>query len=451
MTEDPTQKLPDVPGGGSFEPDDHHPPTAPTGGLQISKELAENTTEHHGASLAQYREAFRTPGMAWPIAFSLLARLPIAMGSISILFYIQRTTDNFATAGFVAGAELLGLAAGSVFQGKLIDRFGPTRTLGIVLVIFLGLAAAMFSLIEAHAPLPALLGAAFLFGATQPAVSPASRGLWGRLLRPGPVREAAYTYEAISLETFFILGPALAGVLATSAWAGLGLAVTVILFAVGTVAFIFSRPVRTWRPVPAPAPEPGQQPSRQLIREPGMQTMVLLVFGFGIVIGFAEVAIPAAATKAGQPALGGVLLGAWSITSVLFGILYAAKPWPKPLHVRGPVLLAGFAVLVGLIGFTHGLLWLTVVLMISGLLSTPQATLHSLLVDRVAPDRLSGEAFAWVTTAVTIGLGIGQAISGQLVETLGYQSAFFVAVVPGLAAAGWAWLRRDTLTLARNR
>ena len=441
----------DSAGNAPFDPDDHHPPTAPTGGLQISAELAEGTPEYHGASIAHYREAFRTPGMTWPILASLLARLPIAMGSISILFYIQRTTDTFASAGFVAGAELLGLAAGAVFQGKLIDRFGPTRTLGTVLVIFLGLAAAMFILIEAHAPLPALIGAAFLFGAAQPGISPASRGLWGRLLPPGPVREAAYTYEAISLETFFILGPAVAAVLATSAWAGLGLAVTVVLFAVGTVAFISSRHVRSWRSSPAPAPTPGQEPSRQLIRQPGMQTMLLLVFGFGIVIGFAEVAIPAAATKAGHPALGGVLLGAWSITSVLFGIFYAAKPWPKPLHVRGPVLLAGFAVLVGLVGLTHGLVWLTVVLMISGLLVTPQSTLHSLLVDRVAPDRLSGEGFAWVTTAVTIGLGIGQAISGQLVESLGYQSAFLVAVVPGLAAAGWAWLRRDTLTQARNR
>lgn len=421
------------------------------GGLQISAELTEGAVEHYGATREDYREAFRTPGMAWPIAASLLARLPIAMGGIAILFYIQRTTDTFASAGFVAGATLLGLAAGSVFQGKLIDRFGPTRTLGGVLGIFLGMAAAMFLLIEAHAPLGVLIGVAFMFGASQPAISPASRGLWGRLLRPGSAREAAYTYEAISLETFFILGPAVAGVLATSAWAGLGLAVTVVLFTVGCVAFISSPLVRAWRPAPAPEVTAGHEPSRQLIRQSGMQTMVLLVFGFGVVIGFAEVAIPAAATEAGHPALGGVLLGAWSITSVLFGIFYAAKPWPKSLHIRGPVLLLGFAVLVGLVGFTNGLVWLTVTLMISGLLVTPQATLHSLLVDRVAPDRLSGEAFAWVTTAVTIGIGLGQATSGQLVETLGYQSAFLVAVVPGAAAAGWAWLRRDTLTLARNR
>ncbi len=449
MTVDETPELNDRT-TDHFDPDDRHPPTAPTGGLHISSELKEFSPEHHGASRADYREAFATPGMAWPIVASLLARLPIAMGSISILFYIQRTTDTFASAGFVAGGELLGLAAGSVIQGKLIDRFGPTRTLGSVLVIFLGLAVALFAAIEAHAPLAALIGIAFLFGSAQPALPPASRGLWGRMLPPGRVREAAYTYEAISLETFFILGPALAGVLATSAWAGLGLAVTVILFTVGTVAFITSPLVRAWRPTRVTSGA-GSEPARQLIRQPGMQTMLLLVFGFGVVIGFAEVAIPAAATKAGHPALGGILLGAWSITSVIFGIFYAAKPWPKALHIRGPVLLAGFTVMVGLIGFTEGLIWLTVVLMISGMLSTPQATLHSLLVDRVAPDRLSGEAFAWVTTAVTIGIGLGQAISGQLVESLGYQSAFLVAVVPGVAAAGWAWLRRDTLTRERNR
>ncbi|WP_211219851.1 MFS transporter [Glaciibacter superstes] len=399
--------------------------------------------EQHGASRADYAAAFRTRGMVWPVLASLLARLPIAMGSISLLFYVQRTTGTFSDAGFVSGAALFGLAVGSVSQGKLIDRFGPTRSLGTILLVFLPIAASVFIAIEAHAPLPVLIVAAFAFGLTQPAISPASRGLWGRMLPAGSVREAAYTYEAISLETFFILGPALAGLLATSAVPAAGLVVTVSLFFVGTTLFIAAPVVRRWRP--SRQVESGSGKATQLIRRPGVQTMILLVFGFGIVIGFGEVAIPAAAIEAGYPALGGVLLGVWSITSVIFGIFYAAHPWPRALHLRGPVLLGAFAILVGVMGLTHGLLWLTVALLVSGLMITPQATLHSLLVDRVAPDRYSAEAFGWVTTAVTVGIGIGQASSGQLVETLGYESALLVAAVPGVLVAALGWLRRGTL------
>ena len=34
------------------------------------------------------------------------------------------------------------------------------------------------------------------------------------------------------------------------------------------------------------------------------------------------------------------------MASVLAGVLYAMRPWPRPLHLRMPVLLGVFAVLV---------------------------------------------------------------------------------------------------------
>ena len=56
----------------------------------------------------------------------------------------------------------------------------------------------------------------------------ASRALWTRLVPPGPRRDAAFSYEAISLEVFFILGPALAAFLAALPWPGTGTAVALV-------------------------------------------------------------------------------------------------------------------------------------------------------------------------------------------------------------------------------
>src|SRR5690606_40741824 len=44
-----------------------------------------------------------------------------------------------------------------------------------------------------------------LVGLSQPQVGPASRSIWSVLLPPGTTRSAAYSYEAISMEVFFIL------------------------------------------------------------------------------------------------------------------------------------------------------------------------------------------------------------------------------------------------------
>lgn len=393
--------------------------------------------------MREYATVLRTPGASLPAAASLIARLPVAMGSMSLLIYIQRTTGTFAEAGAVGGGALLGLAFGSVIQGRLIDRFGATRMLSVAVACFLVVAVANFAAIETHASLPVLLAAAFAFGVTQPAVATASRGVWGHLIPPGRLREAAFTYEAISLEMFFILGPGIAGILAALPWAGTGLLVTTILFIVGTTAFAWTPAIRRWQPGRAPGtPAAGLL---GVVRARGAQTLLVLVLGLGLVFGFAEVAIPAWTTLEGVPELAGVLLGVWALSGVVFGVLYAARPWPKRLDVRGPVLLATFAVLVSFTALAPSLAWLALGLVISGTLITPQSTLHSLLVERVAPEGTAAEAFGWVITAVTLGVGVGQAISGQIVELLGPHAALALTAVPGLLAAGVAWLRRRTI------
>jgi len=219
--------------------------------------------------------------------------------------------------------------------------------------------------------------------------------------------------------------------------------VTSLLFVLGTSAFAWTPAVRRWRP--ARSAEGTRASLLGVVSGSGTQTLVVLVLGLGFVFGFAEVAVPAWATEEGAPELAGVLLGVWALAGVVFGVAYAARPWPRPLHVRAPVLLAVFSVLVALTALAPSLLWLTVGLVVSGTLITPQSTLHSLLVERVAPEGAAAEAFGWVLTAVTLGVGIGQAVAGQIVELASPHAALALAAVPGLLGALVVWLRRRTI------
>ena len=164
-----------------------------------------------------------------------------------------------------------------------------------------------------------------------------------------------------------------------------------------------------------------------------------------MVIGFVEVAVPAAATEAGNTALGGVLLSVWSVSSVAFGIVYSLRPWPKPLGLRLPVLLALFGASVALLAWPSTLWGLAVALLASGALITPQSTTHSMTIELVAPKNTAAEAFGWVLTAITLGLAFGQSASGYLVELSGPPLAFGVASVCALVVAGAVWLRKHTV------
>jgi hypothetical protein len=296
--------------------------------------------------------------------------------------------------------------------------------------------------IEARASVATLVACAIIVGLTSPSMPGASRALWTRLVPSGPGRDAAFSYEAISLEVFFILGPALAAFLAAAPWPGTGTAVALVGLVIGSAAFALTHAVRTHRPVP------GQRAGLLgALAVPGLRTIVLASLGFGLVIGTVEVGVPAVTAAAGSAALGGVLLSAWSVASVLAGVAYSLRPWPRPLHLRLPVLLLAFAVCVAAMAVAGPLPALVVAMLLAGATITPQVTAHSLGVEATAPAGTSTEAFGWVITAATLGLSTGQSAAGVVVEAFGPHAAFLVGGAAGVAVAGLLWLRRASLEL----
>jgi MFS family permease len=328
-----------------------------------------------------------------------------------------------------------------VAQGRVIDRIGPTRPLLVAAVAQAAAGVTLIIAIESRASVLTLVACAAVVGLTQPAMPGSSRALWTRLLPVGRSRDAAFSYEAISLEVFFILGPSMAALLSATAWPGIGTAVALTATVVGSVGFALTHAVRTHRP--APGLRSGG--AFGALASSGLRTVVLASLGFGLVIGTVEVGVPAVTAATGSAALGGVLLSAWSITSVLAGILYSMHPWPRPLNLRLPVLLLAFAVCVAAMAVAGPLPALVVAMLLAGATITPQVTAQSLGVEATAPVGTATEAFGWVVTAATLGLSVGQSSAGLVVQAAGPHAAFLVGGGAGLVVAVLLWVRRASL------
>jgi MFS family permease len=396
------------------------------------------------SSLADYRAALTAPGAAPPAVASAVARLPIAMIGLATLLYVQRAYGSFAVAGLVSAGLLIGVSCGSVVQGRIIDRIGPSRPLLAAAAAQAAAGATLIVAVESRAPVLTLVTCAIVVGLTMPAMPGASRALWTRLVPPGARRDAAFSYEAISLEVFFILGPSLAALLVVLPWPGTGTATALVGIVAGSVGFALTHAVRTHRPPPS-------QPVGFLgaLAVPGLRTIVLASLGFGLVIGTVEVGVPAVTAAAGSAALGGVLLSAWSVASVLAGVGYSLRPWPRPLHLRLPVLLLAFAICVGAMAVAGPLPALVVAMLLAGTTITPQVTAQSLGVEATAPAGTATEAFGWVVTAATLGLSSGQSAAGIVVDAFGPHAAFLVGGAGGAVVAGLLWLRRTSLLPAQ--
>jgi hypothetical protein len=230
-------------------------------------------------------------------------------------------------------------------------------------------------------------------------------------------------------------------------WPGTGLAAAVAAMAAGSVCFALTPAVRAQRGGAA-GPSVGLLGA---LGRPGMRTVALASLGFGLVVGAVEVGVPAVTTDAGAPALGGILLSAWSVASVVAGLLYAMRPWPRPLHLRMPALLGLFALLVAvmaLAGPLASLPLLVVAMVLAGALITPQVTAHSLGVEATAAPGTATEAFGWVVTAATLGLSAGQVAAGVVVDAAGPHGAFLAGAAAGAVLTAALWSRRGTLAPA---
>ncbi|MEU8612852.1 MFS transporter [Actinoplanes sp. NPDC048791] len=390
---------------------------------------------------ASARTALAVPGALPAAAWSLLGRFGFSMNNLSLLLYVAARTDSYAVAGTISAAGLIGTAAGIIAQSRLLDRYGTTRTLLTCTAPYALLSAAVLVAVDAGLATLPLAVLAAVQCAMLPTVQVASRAMWSHLVPAGPVRDAAYSYEAISFEMCWLLGPAVAAVLATWLWPGSALLISVTLSTVPAVGFALTAAARSHRGATAPSAATAR--SDEGLRAAGLAVLLVATCAFGLTIGFVVVGVTAGTRANGVPQLAGVLLGLWSITSVLSGVVYQRAPWPRALPVRLPALMAAFGLFLVLPAVVGGTPALTVGVVLAGATLVPQVTAHNTLLDGLVPPRRLSEAFGWITTAIFAANAGGQALGGFVIERYGYQAGFRTAAVcgAGLAAVVWAGRR----------
>ncbi len=336
-------------------------------------------------------------------------------------------------------------------QSRLVDRHGPTRTL----LAFAGphaiLSAGVLVLVPAGLPASAAAVLVAAQCAALPMVQVASRAMWARLLPAGPVRDAAYSYEAVTFELCWLLGPASAAVLATWLWPGSALLVAVVLTTVGAIGFALSPAVRSnsGRTTSEPREETVDRPADgdpgdRVIHSAGLAVLLVAASAFGLTVGLVVVSVTAGAETNGVPQLAGLLLALWSTSSVISGSVYQRSPWPRPVTVRLPVLIAAFGTVLLIPSLLGGVLPLTVAMVLAGATLVPQITLHNTLLDGLVPQWRLSMAFGWVTTAIFVSSAGGQALGGVVVQRHDYNAGFLTAAACAnlLAVVVWAGRRR---------
>jgi predicted MFS family arabinose efflux permease len=369
----------------------------------------------------------------------MVARLPLAAVGLLFIVRTRELTGSYAASGVVAGVASIANAVSAPLLGRMVDRRGQTVVLHVSVALAAG-ALLGFAALPDGTALAAPVVLAGLYGIASPPLGTCLRTLYPALLDTDMVHRA-YALESAVLELTYIAGPlALLGI-ATAAGTVTALLVAAGVLGAGTVAFAAARESRAWRPAPAAA----DGSPRPALRSPGLRTVIIATGLAGATFGAIEVAVPAACQAAHAANATGALLALWGLGSMLGGIAAARAGAPTDGARWMALMLAALGIGdLALVPVTSPS-GLAPLLLISGAAIAPLLATASSIIARLAPEGRSAEAFAWLSTAIGLGLAAGSSLAGALVDASGPGAGFAVAAAAGLVACAVTSARRASL------
>ena len=379
-----------------------------------------------------------------PISF--LGRLPTTMTPLAILTFTAASTGSFAAAGLAATAIAAGTSVGGPLMGRTADRHGQRPVLLVsALVNALALTALAF---RPDAGRAELLGLCALIGLSMPQVGGMARARWLALSR----RHAgtAMAYEGTADELAYVLGPALAGLLASAggpAAALLAAAVAGIL-AVGAFALHPTHAATEHRH----GPEIGRttrllDDASTLVQESDPDPPViardrigaalvvpaLAMVLMGAFFAAAQTAITVFVTALDRPSSGGLIYALMAIGSAGTALATAAIPVRYGPRSRCAVPAAGLVIGVLLMASAGTVPVLCAAVLFTGLWVGPIMVTLNQVAGALAPVGRTATTMAYLGAGSVVGVALGATGSGALADAGGSLGGFAVAAAASAA------------------
>ena len=206
-----------------------------------------------------------------------------------------------------------------------------------------------------------------------------------------------------------------------------GVLASTALLALGSVAFLAQRASEP--PVRAAEAHGGWA-----IRLRPVQIITIALIAVGAMFATAEVVVVALTKAFGQPGAATLVIGVYALGSFVVGLVLGALN-PR-LRLERQLLIT-----IGVIAATalpllaaNGVVTLALTVFLSGIAIAPTFITAFGLIERRVPPAMLTEGVTWVMTGIGIGMALGSAVAGWVVDTYGADNGFWVSVGAGAIA-----------------
>ena len=147
----------------------------------------------------------------------------------------------------------------------------------------------------------------------------------------------------------------------------------------------------------------------------------------------------------GHKPLAGLILGTYALGSAIGGLWYGSRTWRAPLERRFALALALTVAGVATFWAQPGLISLEAGVLVAGLTISPTLIAGYGLIERQAPPDRRTEAMTWLSSTIAVGVAVGSAATGRIVDNLGPRWGYGVAAASALIAVTICLLGRGRL------
>lgn len=358
-----------------------------------------------------YWDFVQIPGVGRLLFASTFARLAYAMVGLAIFFQVQAASGSVALAGLAVGVSAGCGAITAGPRGHLVDRFGQTRPLYVMVPAY-ALSSIALAVLPHDATSAVILAA--LVGLTAPPINISIRPLWLDIVGTRRVR-MAYGIDTAYMNALSLLGPVIATVIAVHLSPALGMVAVGLSMLTGGLLLAANTHSRAW------VPEPRQEGQPGLFRSPAIRLLAAEGIVMGLGAGLVIIGIPALATLEGKPSMAGWLMAAMGLGGIL-GTLWAGAKATGIAPARGlrmSTLLFAIALLP--LAFVPLGGWMFAVILTAWTFLGPANVFYLETIDIVRPRGTAVAALGSLWMIEGAAAAVGNSVGGTIAQWWGPQ------------------------------
>ena len=372
-----------------------------------------------------YSDLFKIPGAQRIAAAGLIARMPIAMDTLAIIFFVQSVDGRYSIAGALTGFAALTTVISAPLWAKVADLKGQRFVLSIAVPIRILAIIVFILLVKSGAPLWSWFLSIFIAESASISMGSMTRRRWVHMIdsKDKDLLATSYLFESLLDEFIFVFGP----VITTAVVAAISPVAGLIL---GAVFLIIGAPLIALHKESDPGVEPREidEKINSVMRHTKLRAVALPLTIAGGSFSAVNIGVVAFSDERGMKSVAGLLLGIWALGGAVSALINGAIRWKISHGSRYLGYLFGTTLVALTFPFIQNIYLLGFALFLQGSCIAPLLPNGlPLVTNSVAPKQMT-QAITLVTAGIPLTGAMSSFLSGKLIDSYGASAGLWLPV-----------------------